>query len=225
MWSRLVAVGLPFFRSEKRRLALGGIALLVTLLLTINGINVANSYAGRGFMTALAERHGKQFFVFAGIFAGVFAVSTVVEVFARYVEQRLGLFWREWLTRRLLNLYLANRTYLRLAGQCEIDNPDGRIGQDVQTFTATTQQSGEGGECAANRGQVKDGYSNRTRIRKSNWVALLMIPSANASPQALGPIGQQTEESGRRVRSGAARTQPPTKRTPRCTRQHESSLF
>jgi putative ATP-binding cassette transporter len=142
MWSRLVAVGLPFYKSEKRGLALGGIALLVTLLLTINGINVVNSYAGRGFMTALAERHGKEFFVFAGIFAGVFAISTVVEVFARYVEQRLGLLWREWLTRRFLHLYLANRAYLRLAGQCEIDNPDERISQDVQTFTTTTLSIG-----------------------------------------------------------------------------------
>ncbi len=138
LWSRLVAVGLPFFRSEARRRALGGLAVLVVLLLTINGLNVVNSYVGRDFMTALADRHARRFYLFAAALAGVFAASTVVEVFARYAEQWLGLAWREWLTRRLLDRYLAGRTYLRLARRHDIDNPDERISEDVKTFTATT---------------------------------------------------------------------------------------
>jgi putative ATP-binding cassette transporter len=138
LWSRLVAVGLPFFRAEKRGRALGGCAVLVVLLVTNNGVNVVNSYVGRDFMTALAERHAGRFYLYAGIFAGVFAVSTVLEVFARYAEQWLGLVWREWLTRRLLDRYLAGRTYLRLTGRDDIDNPDERISEAVKSFTATT---------------------------------------------------------------------------------------
>lgn len=138
MWSRLVAIGLPFFKSEARSRALRGLILLVILLVTINGVNVVNSYVGRDFMSALAERHAGRFFVFAGVLAGVFAVSTVVEVFARYAEQWLGLVWREWLTRRFLDRYLAGRAYFRLAERRDIDNPDERISQDVKTFTVTT---------------------------------------------------------------------------------------
>src|SRR5262249_6561029 len=137
-WSRLLAVGLPFYQSEARGRALGGLALLVGLLLTINGVNVVNSYVGRDFMTALAARRARQFYLDALALAGVFAVATVVEVFARYVEQRLGLVWRQWLTRRLLDRYLAGRAYLRLAGRHDVDNPDERISEDVKTFTATT---------------------------------------------------------------------------------------
>src|SRR5437870_5041296 len=74
MWSRLVAVGLPFFKAKPRGRVLGGLVLLVVLLLTINGLNVVNSYIGRDFMTALAERHARRFFIFAGILAGVFAI-------------------------------------------------------------------------------------------------------------------------------------------------------
>jgi putative ATP-binding cassette transporter len=138
LWSRLVTVGLPFFRSEARGRALGGLALLLALLLAINGANVVNSYVGRDFMSALAERHARQFFLLAGVFAGVFAVSTVIEVFALYVEQRLGILWREWLTRRLLDRYLAGRTYLRLTGRHDIDNPDERMTEVVKIFTAMT---------------------------------------------------------------------------------------
>ncbi len=136
--SRFLKVALPFFRSEARGRAFGGCALLVALLITINGVNVVNSYVGRDCMSALAERHASEFFLFAAVLAGVFAVSTIVEVFSRYVEQRLGLTWRDWLTRRFLDRYLANRTYLRLADHHEVDNPDERISEDVRTFTATT---------------------------------------------------------------------------------------
>jgi putative ATP-binding cassette transporter len=133
-----MAVGLPFYKSEARGRALGGLVLLVVLLVTINGLNVVNSYVGRDFMSALAERHAAHFYVLAGALAGVFAVSTVVEVLTRYTEQRLGLGWREWLTRRFLDRYLAGRTYLRLAARHDIDNPDERISEDVKTFTAMT---------------------------------------------------------------------------------------
>ncbi|HEX3997959.1 MAG TPA: SbmA/BacA-like family transporter [Pirellulales bacterium] len=136
--SRLLTIGLPFYKApEARGRSLGGLAVLGALLLAINVMNVINSYMGRDFMTALAGREAARFFAFAGILAGVFAVSTVVEVLAHYSEQRLGLVWREWLTRRLIDRYLANQTYLRLADREEIDNPDERISLDIQTFTAT----------------------------------------------------------------------------------------
>src|SRR6476620_6247666 len=108
-WSRLIAAGLPFFQQLSKQ-AFGGLVILVALLLTINGMNVVNSYVGRDFMTALADGNGPRFFTFALILAGVFAASTIIDVFARFAEQRLGLSWRAWLTGQLLDRYLANRT-------------------------------------------------------------------------------------------------------------------
>ncbi len=138
LWARLKRVGLPFFRSDRRHLAFLALALLVALLLTVNGLNVINSYVGRDMMTALERRNIGWFYALAGMLAGVFAASTVVEVFAHYVEQRLGLFWRDWLTRRFLDRYLADRAYRRLGEAAHIDNPDQRISEDVRTFTAST---------------------------------------------------------------------------------------
>ncbi len=135
--SRLLAVGLPFFRSDARRRAYLGLATLVALLLAINGLNVVNSYVGRDFMSALAERDAPRFYALAAALAGVFAASTVVEVLARYAEQWLGLEWRQWLTRRLVERYLAGRSYLRLLTRTDIDNPDQRVSEDVRTFSAT----------------------------------------------------------------------------------------
>jgi putative ATP-binding cassette transporter len=136
LWSRLLEVGLPFFRSEDRRRAIGGLALLLTGLLTINALNVVNSYVGRDVMSAVEQRQAARFYQLALVWAGVFAGATVAEVLNRYVEQRLGLRWRRWLTRRLLDRYLADHTYQRLIDRDDIDNPDQRISEDLKTFTS-----------------------------------------------------------------------------------------
>jgi putative ATP-binding cassette transporter len=136
--SGLLAVGVPFFRSEARGKAFAVLLVLILLLLGINGLNVVNNYVGRDFMTALVQKQAQRFYLFALAWAGVFAASTVVQVLAQYAQQRLALLWREWLTRHFLDRWLAGRTYLRLAQRHDIDNPDQRISQDVNTFTTTT---------------------------------------------------------------------------------------
>ncbi len=113
-------------------------AALVALLCGANGLNVLNSFVGRNFMTAIADRNKAEFMRQAIFYVGVFAGSTVVAVVARFAEERLGLLWRESLTQRAVKLYLANRTYYRLDVSGELANPDQRIAEDVRAFTVTT---------------------------------------------------------------------------------------
>ena len=86
--------------------------ILLALLCGVNGLTVANSYVGRNFMTAIAERHMAEFVRQATFYVAVFAASTVVTVIARFLEERLGLLWPDNLTRRIVNLYLADGVYL-----------------------------------------------------------------------------------------------------------------
>jgi putative ATP-binding cassette transporter len=113
-------------------------ALLIALLLIFNALNVVNSYVGRDFMTAIANRDSPNFIRQAIAYVGVFAASTVVGAFYSYSEQRLGLLWREWLTRHLLEAYLCQRAFYRLDAAGVLTNPDQRIAEDVKGFTATT---------------------------------------------------------------------------------------
>ncbi len=136
--SRFWRVARPFFRSEVRGWALGLLGLLIALLFAVSGLNVVNSFVGRDFMTAIAERNGSGFHTLGALYVGVFVLSTIVATFYRYVEERLGLLWREWLTKNLTDRYLARNAYYHLQGRGDIDNPDQRIAEDVRTFTATT---------------------------------------------------------------------------------------
>ncbi len=112
--------------------------LLITLLLAINGLNVVNSFVGRDFMTAIERRNGSAFAYQAVLYAAVFAASTIAAVLQRFTEERFGLLWREWLTRRLAGLYLDDHLYYRLNVAGGLANPDQRIADDVRSFTTTT---------------------------------------------------------------------------------------
>jgi putative ATP-binding cassette transporter len=134
-WSRTTTIARPFFRYEARWRASGLFAALVALLLSVNGLNVLNSYIGRDFMTSLEAGAAARFWALALAYAGLFGVVTTVAVFARYLEEWLDLVLRDGLTRFLIGRYLADRAYHRLAGRADIDNPDQRITEDVKTFT------------------------------------------------------------------------------------------
>jgi putative ATP-binding cassette transporter len=111
---------------------------LILFLLVINGLNVVNSYVGRDFMTAIAERNQAGFAFQALLYIGVFAASTVASVLLRYIEESLGLLWRKWLTWRVVRRYADHRVFFRIAEAGEVGNPDQRIADDIRSFTATS---------------------------------------------------------------------------------------
>lgn len=114
------------------------LAALLLLMLCINGLNVLNSYVGRYFMSAIESRDWGGFYRFAWLYFGVFALQTTVGVCFRFTEERLGLHWRDWLTRLVVDRYLDGRTYFHLEEAGSITNPDQRIAEDVKSLTAST---------------------------------------------------------------------------------------
>jgi putative ATP-binding cassette transporter len=131
-----------FGASESGRKARWLFALLLLILVTINGLNVVNSYVGRDFMTALERRSIGEFARKALTYLLVFAALTCADVFVRWTEQTLALTWREWVSRWAVGRYLSPPVYHRLTDRLiaggEIANPDERIADDVRTFTTTT---------------------------------------------------------------------------------------
>jgi putative ATP-binding cassette transporter len=138
MWSRFVTITLPFIRSEVRWTALGLLTLILAFILGLGGLNVLSSFMNRNFMTAVEQREGSRTVSLALLWAAVFAALTVVAVFKQFTEERLRLRWREWLTRHLIDRYLAGRAYYRMKARTDVDNPDQRITEDVKTFTEQT---------------------------------------------------------------------------------------
>lgn len=111
---------------------------LLMLLLGINALNVLSSYVARDFMTAIEHRKWQEFVSQAILYVGIFGLLTLTAVFYRFTEERLGLLWREWITRRIVSGYLADHLYYHLNAAGTVTNPDQRIADDVRTFTTMT---------------------------------------------------------------------------------------
>jgi len=135
---RLRTVLLMLVKSEFGPKAIGLFGTLMGLMLLIAGLNVINSYVGRDFMSSIENKNMSTFQLKAFLFVGVLVASTLAAVFYRFAEERLGLVWREQLTRQLTDTYLSDRTYYRLLSSPDVANPDQRIADDVRAFTTTT---------------------------------------------------------------------------------------
>src|SRR3989442_9341104 len=135
-WSQFRRAVSDFANCEVGWRARGLFALLITLLFAFNGLNVLNSYIGRDFMTAISNRDAARFTREAIAYLGVFAASALVGAFYSSSEQRLGLLWREWLTRRLLAAYLDRRAYFPLSAPGGPTRPGERRAQGLPACTA-----------------------------------------------------------------------------------------
>ena len=137
-WKRLRGVLRSLVKSPQGPRAVVFAVTLVLLMIAINSLNVLNSYVGRDFMSSIEHRNMKVFELQALYYAGVFLLSTAAAVFYRFTEERLGILWREQLTRKLIGDYMKDRTYYRLDSATGVANPDQRITEDVRAFTTTT---------------------------------------------------------------------------------------
>ncbi len=134
-WSRFLLISKPFFQSKAGRWGLGLLALLFTLVLVVKSLDIGNNYVYGGLITAATDRKAVSVCHLALLYAGVLAISAMAAALLRFTEERLGLRWRDWLTRYLLDRYLASRAYHRIKEAGQLDNPDQRISEDVKTFT------------------------------------------------------------------------------------------
>ena len=126
---------------EQRWMQWGLLGLLLFLLFGVNGLNVTLSYAFRLIDTALNQRNAEIFWQNMIIYGIVLVVAIPIIVIYRYTRLKLGLLWREWLTKDFLDRYFKNRAYYQLDSNSvnpEVDNPDQRITQDIKSFTAVT---------------------------------------------------------------------------------------
>lgn len=112
--------------------------LLLFLLLAVSGLNVVISYVANFFTTALARKDVEPFWRFLYVYATVFVVGTPIVVIYRYIQDKLGLDWREWMTKNFLSRYFRNRAYYEINAEAIIDNPDQRISEDIKSFTSTS---------------------------------------------------------------------------------------
>lgn len=119
-------------RSLKPLLLLAGVILFALMSVRIS---ILVSQAMNGIYTALQELNAANFWFYLLIFSIVATCSVLRALLNYYVKSLLQLEWRVWLTQSLLDKWLHLQNYYRSHfTKSEIDNPDQRIQQDVESF-------------------------------------------------------------------------------------------
>lgn len=144
-WTREFIVGLfhlitPYWNSEEKKSARLYLAAIITLTIAAVYMTLLLNEWFNSFYSALQNYDSDA--VYHGLlrFTGLAFAHIAFAVYSYYLQQRLALRWRKWMTKNYLAKWTGQQMYYRLEmfSQGTADNPDQRISEDINLFTART---------------------------------------------------------------------------------------
>lgn len=134
-WKQFVLVAKPYWLGDKKKAAWTLLALLIVLMLAETQFAVMLNNQSGEMTSALAGKDADRFWKSVRACLGILAFAVPIYAFYYYMRDAFANQWRRWLTARFLDGYLQGRKYYELGSNSEIDNPDQRISEDINTFT------------------------------------------------------------------------------------------
>ena len=113
--------------------------LIVAMTLVSVRISLVHSEWYNNMYTSLQEFNEPAFWDQMMLFCVIATSSVMTALLSYYLEQRFSINWIEWLNGQLVNKWMNNRAYYKTQYvSANLDNPDQRIQQDVQSYVRTT---------------------------------------------------------------------------------------
>ena len=142
---RVVKLSAPYFQSEEKWKARGLFAAIIALnLASVYMAVLFNDWYGV-FYDALQNKDQAVFWTQIGRFSYLAFIAIIIAVYRFYLTQMLEMNWRKWMTAHYLQRWLGSNAFYRMelarfSGNTSAnpDNPDQRISEDVNGFTAQT---------------------------------------------------------------------------------------
>ena len=144
-WTREFIAGLfhlitPYWNSEEKKSARLYLAGIITLTIAAVYMTLLLNEWFNSFYSALQNYDSDA--VYRGLlrFTGLAFAHIAFAVYSYYLQQRLALRWRKWMTKNYLAKWTGQQMYYRLEmfSQGTADNPDQRISEGINLFTART---------------------------------------------------------------------------------------
>ena len=143
------ALSLPYFQSEQKWKARGLLALIIVLNLGTVYMSVLINAWNAVFYDALQAKNQTVFWEQLWRFTYLAFSFVVLAVYKFYVTQLLELRWRAWMTTHTMARWMAHKAFYTMElmrfssvadmdGDVAPDNPDQRIQEDINQFTAYT---------------------------------------------------------------------------------------
>ena len=162
----------PYFVSEQRWVACGLLAAVVALNLAFVYLAVLFNQWNQVFYDSLQEKNSAVFWAQLWRFSYLAIAYTVIAGYKFYLTQLLEIRWRAWLTQQFLTRWLSDQAFYVMeltrfstADSAQSDNPDQRIQEDIQMFTASTVELSLGLlDALVTRGLLKRNSAGATQV-------------------------------------------------------------
>ena len=133
---RFWAIAKTYWFGDEKWKAGGLLLLIAVFLLGYTGLSVVLNNKRGVLISALSAKDEARFWETVLVFIGVLIAYAPLMAGYDYLQKRLGLEWRRWLTGRFVADYFGDRAFYDIQlFQPDIDNPDQRIAEDVKNFT------------------------------------------------------------------------------------------
>ena len=137
------ALSLPYFESEEKWKARALLAVIVALNLAAVYMLVLLNDWNRLFYDSLQNKDQPVFWRELGRFTYLAFAFIIIAVYRSYLTQLLQMRWRAWMTRQYMQRWLSVQAFYKLelarysrGADQPPDNPDQRIHEDLNQFTA-----------------------------------------------------------------------------------------
>ena len=130
------AIAKPYWVSSEKKGAFTLLGILLILLIAYTPLSVSLTNIQGDIISALTELNQERFTKTIYLFLGILIIFVPLSASYSYIQDKLGIYWRRWLTHNFLNRYFRNRAFYELGNfNRDIDNPDQRIAEDIKSFT------------------------------------------------------------------------------------------
>jgi vitamin B12/bleomycin/antimicrobial peptide transport system ATP-binding/permease protein len=136
VFKRFWAIAKLYWWGDEKKGALSLLVLLFVLLIAYTLLSVTLTEQQGEIISSLSAKDVNRFWRTVQIFLGVLVIYAPLFAGFSYVQNKLGNYWRRWLTHNFVERYFRKRGFYELGNfNTEIDNPDQRIAEDVRGFT------------------------------------------------------------------------------------------
>jgi vitamin B12/bleomycin/antimicrobial peptide transport system ATP-binding/permease protein len=130
------AIAKLYWFGDEKKGALSLLVLLGILSLAYTFLGLMLNQQQGNLISSLSKNNPERFQQTVLIFLGILVVYVPLFASFSYCQNRLGIYWRRWLSYDFLKNYFTDRAFYKLGNFSEkIDNPDQRISEDIKSFT------------------------------------------------------------------------------------------
>lgn len=123
----------PFWLCKQRLPSVGLLVVIISMTFGSVWLSVQFNQWNGDFYNALQQLDGSNIYRLLGQFALLISALILVHVYSSYLQKKLLIDWRTWMTHDLTAKWLSDQHHhyhMKLA-QSEPDNPDQRIAEDI----------------------------------------------------------------------------------------------